>query len=134
MSSTNTPEDSPLTAAGIPLIDAAAIETLEEQLGADGFGRRYLEAYVELWDARLLRVSRAVRRRDYEQAMDAVLSLKAASAMAGATRLCELAARQEAELVRRDFTAAEAALEELGACGALTMSALTSSYLAGRAE
>lgn len=79
-----------MTAA--PVLDTDALDRLGEQLGDVDVLCGFIRRYVALLDQRIERLERALSARDHEDWMDAVLSLKTSSALAGAQALSVLAA------------------------------------------
>lgn len=69
-----------------PRIEPAALEILAEHVGSSA-AESFLANYLTMLPARLERIVRALEVQDMDQALDAVISLKVASAMAGARDL-----------------------------------------------
>lgn len=80
----------PMTTA--PVLDTDALGRLGEQLGDTAVLCGFIRCYEAMLDQRVARLQRALTARDHEDWMDAVLSLKTSSAMAGAEALSGLAA------------------------------------------
>lgn len=82
-----------------PVLDTEALRRLGEELGDADILCGFLRRYVALLDQRIGRLQRALAAQDHEGWMDAVLSLKTSSALAGARALADLAAglQQDAE-------------------------------------
>jgi HPt (histidine-containing phosphotransfer) domain-containing protein len=78
-----------------PVVDGQVLAVLGEELEDRQALRGFLVQYLGLLDHRL---DRALETGDPEAGMDAVLSLKTASAMAGATALSQAAARLQARI------------------------------------
>ena len=79
-----------------PVLDTRALDRLGEQLGDADALCGFLRRYLAMLDERIARLERALRTEDHEGWMDAVLSLKTSSALAGAQALAlEAAALQE---------------------------------------
>lgn len=76
-----------------PVLDPDALGRLGEQLGDDDVLCGFLRRYVSLLDQRIERLEHAVSSGDHDGWMDAVLSLKSSSALAGAQALSTMAAR-----------------------------------------
>ncbi|WP_313821881.1 Hpt domain-containing protein [Citricoccus sp.] len=76
-----------------PVLDTDALGRLGEQLGDTDMLCGFIRRYEAMLDQRVERLQRALSAQDHEDWMDAVLSLKTSSAMAGAQALSTLAAR-----------------------------------------
>lgn len=76
-----------------PVLDTDALRRLGEQLGDADILCGFIRRYVTMLDQRIERLERALSVQDHEGWMDAVLSLKTSSALAGAKGLAVLAAR-----------------------------------------
>lgn len=71
-----------------PLVDTAALDRLHDELeGNDRLWDSFLQTYAVRLPHRIERISRALAGGDTDAAMDAVLSLRTSSQMAGAARL-----------------------------------------------
>lgn len=91
-----------------PVLDTEALSRLGEELGDSDTLRGFLRRYVAMLDQRIDRLERALSAQDHEGWMDAVLSLKTSSALAGAEALAlEAAALQEDALAPASAHAAE---------------------------
>lgn len=66
------------------MFDPRVIVTLADNLGNKGLAFRFLSDYFDLLPRRMQRIIHALHDDDPEAAMDAILSLKIASAMVGA--------------------------------------------------
>lgn len=82
-----------------PVLDDAALHRLGEQLGDSDVLCRFLRRYLALLDQRIARLEHALTAPDQDDWMDAVLSLKSSSVMAGAQALAEQAAVLQQECV-----------------------------------
>lgn len=69
-------------------MSTTVLVNLAEELGTEAV-TRFVHTFVDLWPTRRQRIHAAIRRRDAPAAMDAVLSLRSGSFMAGATHLAE---------------------------------------------
>lgn len=69
-----------------PRLEPAALEILAEHVGSSA-AESFLATYLTMLPDRLERIVRALEVRDTDQALDAVISLKVTSAMAGARDL-----------------------------------------------
>lgn len=78
------------------LVDPTVLTELQAELGGDqSIVRTFVRNYIELLPWRVGRLHRALDNLDMEDAMDAVLSLKASSHMVGALCMHRLAAELE---------------------------------------
>lgn len=84
-----------------PVIDTDALGRLEEQLGDPEVLCGFIRRYEKMLDQRVERLHHALNTQDHDDWMDAVLSLKTSSAMAGAAALSQLAAELQDYLVKR---------------------------------
>ena len=80
-----------------PVLDDDALHRLAEQLDDRDALHGFLRRYLGLLDQRIARLEHALHAGDREEWKDAVLSLRASSAMAGAQALAERAAAVEQE-------------------------------------
>ncbi|REE03714.1 Hpt domain-containing protein [Citricoccus muralis] len=87
-----------------PVLDADALGRLGEQLGDTDMLCRFIHRYEAMLDQRVERLQRALTARDHEDWMDAVLSLKTSSALAGAEALSRLAAELQEDFASRPPT------------------------------
>ncbi|MEW1805661.1 Hpt domain-containing protein [Pseudarthrobacter sp. NPDC080039] len=119
-----------LEAAGLlPLIDAAVLDELEDELAGSGLARRFARDYAAMWDVRLARLGTAVDSEDEASALDAVISLKISSAMVGGIRLARLAELLEGLIRQGDFARSQAMMADIAQDGALTVSELQATYI-----
>jgi HPt (histidine-containing phosphotransfer) domain-containing protein len=84
-----------------PVIDTDALGRLGEQLGDPDVLCGFIRRYEKMLDQRVERLHHALNTQDHDDWMDAVLSLKTSSAMAGATALSQLAAELQDHLAKR---------------------------------
>ncbi|MEW1979587.1 Hpt domain-containing protein [Citricoccus sp. NPDC079358] len=84
-----------------PVLDTDALGRLGEQLGDTDMLCGFIRRYEAMLDQRVERLQHALSTQDHEDWMDAVLSLKTASAMAGAKALSALAARLQEDFAKR---------------------------------
>lgn len=121
---------SSLEAAGLlPLIDAAVLDELEDELAGSGLAQRFARDYAAMWDLRLARLGTAVDSQDEASALDAVISLKISSAMVGGVRLAKLAELLEGLIRQGDFAQGQALMAGVARDGARTVSELQATYL-----
>lgn len=113
----------------LPLIDAAVLDELEDELAGSGLAQRFARDYAAMWDQRLSRLGAAVDSQDEDSALDAVISLKISSAMVGGVRLARLAELLEAMIRKGDFVEGQALMVGVALDGARTVSELQSTYI-----
>ncbi|MDN4609569.1 hypothetical protein [Arthrobacter burdickii] len=70
----------------IPVLDAAAFESLADDLGSR-IASDFLTSFDALLTERVQRIEHALKMHDEEELITAILSLHASAAMAGATQL-----------------------------------------------
>ena len=116
-------------AALLPLIDAAVLAELEDELAGSGLAQRFARDYAAMWDLRLARLGTAVDTQDEAAALDAVISLKISSAMVGGVRLARLAEVLEGLIRKGDFVQGQAMMAGVAQDGARTVSELQSTYI-----
>jgi HPt (histidine-containing phosphotransfer) domain-containing protein len=73
-------------AEDIPILDAGPLQTLATEVGP-AFAEAFIDDYLQMLPDRASKILRALAGGDPRMAADAVVSLKATSAMAGALRL-----------------------------------------------
>ena len=114
----------------LPLVSVEVLRDLEDSLEGQGQqSRAFVCRYVRLWPARFDRIHSAVAAARSDEAIEATLSLYAASSMAGALRLSGQAAQLIQLLKGRQWLRAAQELEDLQGCGNHTAAALTAIYL-----
>ncbi|ELT43600.1 Hpt domain-containing protein [Arthrobacter nitrophenolicus] len=119
-------------AAGLlPLIDAAVLDELEDELAGTGLAKRFARDYAAMWDQRYSRLAAAVHSQDSESALDAAISLKISSAMVGGVRLAKLAELLETLIRLGDFGQGKVLMERVAMDGGLTITELQSTYILG---
>lgn len=120
----------PQEAAGLlPLVDAAVLEELEDELAGSGLAQRFARDYAAMWDQRYARLAAAVDGQDRASAMDAVISLKITSAMVGGLRLAKLAELLESVIRLGDFGQGRALMERVAQDGGQTVTELQATYI-----
>jgi hypothetical protein len=120
----------PQEAAGLlPLVDAAVLEELDDELAGSGLAQRFARDYAALWDQRYARLAAAVDQQDSDSALDAVISLKITSAMVGGLRLAKLAELLESVIRLGDFGQGQALMERVAEDGGQTVSELQATYI-----
>lgn len=121
--------DSDPPARNLPLVDPAVLLDLEEQLGDASLAQSFAQDFLESTSVRVRRLEAAVVSEDVEDAMDAVLGVKATSVMVGALQLAQLAAECAVILRNSDFVGAAAAVAEVRSCAEQTRTLLRDGYL-----
>jgi HPt (histidine-containing phosphotransfer) domain-containing protein len=117
-------------AAGLlPLVDAAVLEELEDELAGSGLAQRFARDYAAMWDQRCSRLAAAVESQDSESALDAAISLKISSAMVGGARLAKLAELLEVLIRQGDFGQGQVLMERVAHDGGQTVSELQATYI-----
>ena len=117
-------------AAGLlPLVDAAVLEELEDELAGSGLAQRFARDYAAMWDQRYARLAAAVANQDRASALDAVISLKITSAMVGGLRLAKLAELLEAVIRMGDFRRGQVLMVRVAEDGGQTVSELQANYI-----
>ena len=120
----------PQEAAGLlPLVDAAVLEELEDELAGSGLAQRFARDYAAMWDQRYARLAAAVDGQDRASALDAVISLKITSAMVGGLRLAKLAELLESVIRLGDFGQGRALMERVAKDGGQTVTELQATYI-----
>ncbi len=92
-----------------PVLQLQSLAGLDEETQNDNAVHRFVSTFRAMLPGRVSRIVSAVRARDADTAMDAVLSLKVTSSMIGALRMEQLCRCVEHALVREDYDAAELA-------------------------
>lgn len=105
----------------VPLVSRDVLDALELELEDAEAYATYVRLNHGLWPSRHQRLVEAIRAGDSTGAMDAVLSLRTASQMIGATQLAELALAAECALRDGRLRGAEELLNDLEVCGTATM-------------
>ena len=117
------------TAGLLPLVDAAVLEELEDELAGSGLAQRFARDYAAMWDQRYARLAAAVDQQDSASALDAVISLKITSAMVGGLRLAKLAELLESVIRLGDFGQGQALMERVAQDGGQTITELQATYI-----
>lgn len=113
----------------LPLVDAAVLEELEDELAGPGLAQRFARDYAAMWDQRYARLAAAVDNQDRDSALDAVISLKITSAMVGGLRLAKLAELLEAVIRIGDFGQGKMLMVRVAEDGGHTVSELQANYI-----
>ncbi|MGM0929972.1 MAG: Hpt domain-containing protein [Actinomycetota bacterium] len=117
----------------LPLVDAAVVEDLGEGLADHGIARGLVQDFSEAWPERFSCLETALESQDRTDSLDAVLSLKTASLMVGASQLAWLSGQVEAHVRAADFTEATALLALIRECGTATVSEMQEMKVEGGA-
>ncbi|WP_193342023.1 Hpt domain-containing protein [Pseudarthrobacter sp. AB1] len=110
-------------------VDPDILAELEEELDGPELALGFARDYASLWDQRFSRLAAAVHTEDRPAALDAVISLRIASAMVGGTRLSVLAQALEEAIRSRDFVQGQGLLAIVAEHGGHTVSELQASYI-----
>ena len=113
----------------LPLLDAAVLEDLEEQLNGSELAVRFARDYAAMWDQRYARLAAAVENQDRASALDAIISLRITSAMVGGVRLVKIAEVLESVIRQGDFGRGQALMEKVAEDGDRTVSELQANYI-----
>jgi hypothetical protein len=113
----------------LPLLDAAVLEDLEEQLNGSELAVRFARDYAAMWDQRYARLAAAVENQDRASALDAIISLRITSAMVGGVRLARMAEILESVIRQGDFGRGQALMERVAEDGDRTVSELQANYI-----
>lgn len=113
----------------LPLLDAAVLHDMEEQLGRPGTAWEFANDYAGMWLERQRCLIDSVESEDRMAALDAVISLKVSSAMVGGLRLARLAESLEAALRRGVLRDAASVLAMISLHGDATVKELQQGYL-----
>lgn len=120
----------PIPAAGkARWVEPEILAELEAELDGAQLAQAFARDYAALWDQRFNKLSAAVVIQDRPASLDAVISLRIASAMVGGIRLAMLAQALEDAVRAGDFRQGQALLERVGEHGVHTVSELQSSYI-----
>jgi HPt (histidine-containing phosphotransfer) domain-containing protein len=107
-----------------PLVSWTVHSTLRDDIADPAGYTSFIRTYADMWPGRYSRLAHAVHVRDWDQAMDAALSLRSSSEMLGAVNLARLALAVEQAIRSRQLHAAGMLLPGLKSCGEDTMSVL----------
>ncbi|MET3140398.1 UNVERIFIED_ORG: HPt (histidine-containing phosphotransfer) domain-containing protein [Arthrobacter sp. UYEF2] len=115
--------------APVRWVEPDILAELEEELDGPELAFGFARDYASLWDLRFSRLAAAVHTEDRPAALDAVISLRIASAMVGGIRLSALAQVLEDAIRRNDFVHGQALLTIVAEHGVRTVSELQASYI-----
>lgn len=128
-----TREECPMTALPPPdeppLVDVAVLHDLERQMDSRSVVLGFVRDFIQLWEPRYERLAQALALPDPDIALDALLSLKTAAAMAGAVRLSGETERLETAVKQADADRVAGLLPVLARCGGETIQALLELYV-----
>jgi hypothetical protein len=113
----------------LPLLDAAVLHDMEEELGRLDLAWNFANDYAGMWVERQRCLVDSVEREDRMAALDAVISLKVSSAMVGGLRLARLAEALEADLRKGDLRDRASVLAMISLHGHATVKELRQRYL-----
>ena len=114
----------------LPLVCLETLRSLEESLdGERDLSRNFVRRFVHMWPDRFARIHDAITNNDHEVAMDAVLSLRSASVMVGATRLGDFTTGIIGLIEAGQTATVAELLTALQLCGDQTMYHLKLSYI-----
>ncbi len=121
----------PPTAAGEPprWVELEILAELETELDGPELARGFARDYAGLWDQRFGTLAAAVQAQDRPAALDAVISLRIASAMVGGIRLAALAQVLEDAIRKDDFIDGQVLLAGVAEHGVQTVSELQANYI-----
>ena len=115
--------------ADLPLVDLAVLQDLEEQLAHPAVAQKFARDYATLWSQRHQKLAAALKRQDGAAALDAVISMKIASAMVGGLRLSRLAEQLEEFIRRGDLENGYALIAAVEFHGSATVKELQDNYI-----
>jgi len=115
--------------AELPLVDLAVLQDLEEQLAHPAVAQNFARDYATLWTQRYQKLAAALDRQDVPAALDAVISMKIASAMVGGLRLSRLAEQLEEFIRSGDLDNGHALIAAVELYGSATVKELQDTYI-----
>jgi hypothetical protein len=122
-------DDAELPGAVLPLVDLAVLQDLEDQLAHPAVAQNFARDYATLWTQRYQKLAAAVDRQDVPAALDAVISMKIASAMVGGLRLARLAEQLEEFIRSGDLESGHALISAVELHGSATVKELQDTYI-----
>jgi hypothetical protein len=123
------PDGALFSDAELPLVDLAVLQDLEEQLAHPAVAQKFARDYATLWTQRHQKLATALDRQDVAAALDAVISMKIASAMVGGLRLARLAERLEEFIRKGDLEHGLALIAAVELHGSATVKELQDTYI-----
>ncbi|MBT2594435.1 Hpt domain-containing protein [Arthrobacter sp. ISL-72] len=115
--------------AELPLVDLAVLQDLSDQLAHPAVAQNFARDYATLWSQRYQKLAAAVDRQDVAAALDAVISMKIASAMVGGLRLARLAEQLEGFIRNGDLQNGHALIAAVELHGSATVKELQDTYI-----
>jgi len=113
----------------LPLVDAAVLHDMEEQLGRPDIAWNFANDYAAMWGQRQRSLVESVEREDRAAALEALISLKVSAAMVGGLRLVRLAETLEATLREGDLQDGAPVLAMISIHGGATVDELRLTYI-----
>jgi HPt (histidine-containing phosphotransfer) domain-containing protein len=110
-------------------VELEILAELEAELDGPELARGFARDYAAMWDQRFSRVAAAVLAHDRKAALDAVISLRIASAMVGGVRLAMLAQQLEDAIRLDDYAKGQDLLAGVAESGVNTVSELQANYI-----
>jgi len=115
--------------AELPLVDLAVLQDLSDQLAHPAVAQNFARDYATLWTQRYQKLAAAMDRQDFAAALDAVISMKIASAMVGGLRLSRLAEQLEGFIRNGDLENGLALITSVEVHGSATVKELQDTYI-----
>ncbi|MEO8284343.1 MAG: Hpt domain-containing protein, partial [Pseudarthrobacter sp.] len=113
----------------MPWVELEVLAELEAELDGPELARGFARDYAAMWDQRFSRLAAAVQAHDRKAALDAVISLRIASAMVGGVRLAMLAQSLEDAIRQEDFVQGQDLLAGVAEHGVSTVAELRATYI-----
>ncbi|WP_255768025.1 Hpt domain-containing protein [Pseudarthrobacter sulfonivorans] len=110
-------------------VEPEVLAELEAELDGPELARGFARDYAGMWDQRFSRLAAAVQSHDRKAALDAVISLRIASAMVGGVRLAGLAQALEDAIRTDDFARGQDLLAGVAEHGVGTVAELQATYI-----
>lgn len=110
-------------------VEPEILAELEAELEGPELAHGFARDYAALWDQRFSRLTAAVQDQDRVAALDAIISVRIASAMVGGIRLATFAQALEDCVRGSDFGKAHQLLASLAEHGVRTISELRATYI-----
>jgi hypothetical protein len=114
----------------VATFDETALRRIIAEVEDRSFAWMFASRYRQMLVGRVARITTALQQLDVDTALDAVLSLKVASATVGTCELADLAEQVEADVRRQDVSAARLSASRLWPAAVRADRAL-GTYLAG---
>jgi HPt (histidine-containing phosphotransfer) domain-containing protein len=110
-------------------VDLAVLQDLSDQLAHPAVAQNFARDYATLWTQRYQKLAAAMDRQDFAAALDAVISMKIASAMVGGLRLSRLAEQLEGFIRNGDLENGLALITSVEVHGSATVKELQDTYI-----